>query len=88
MVAAAPAQVLPSFGMLAERLNASRSELNTGVTALLDGIEEPEKRIVHFKCHHEASRNVFEPVIDSLAKAGALIAVVGEEGEPSTVATE
>jgi biopolymer transport protein ExbD len=61
-------------------------EIELGVTALLDGIEEPDKRIVHFKCHHEANRNVFEPVIDSLAKAGAMIAIVGEEGVPSSIA--
>ena len=63
-------------------------EIEIGVQALLDGIEEPEKRIVHFKCHHTAGRNVFEPVIDSLAKAGALIAVVGEEGQATAITTQ
>ena len=55
-------------------------EIEIGVQALLQGVEDPERRIVHFKCDHAATRNIFEPVIDSLAKAGALIAVVGEEG--------
>ncbi len=41
-------------------------------------------RVVHFKCHRGAQKYVYEPVIDAIAKAGALIAVVGEEGDPLT----
>ena len=56
--------------------------LELAVTELLEGVEESEKRVVQFKCDRNTSKAVFEPVIDALAKAGALIAIVGEEGDP------
>ena len=57
--------------------------IENSVMEIYKDVEEAELRIVHFKCHRDATKKIFEPVIDAIAKAGAMIAVVGEEGDPS-----
>jgi biopolymer transport protein ExbD len=48
------------------------------VLALIEGKESPEARTVLFKCDQNAPRDVYEPVIESLAAAGARITAIGD----------
>ncbi|MBI2192494.1 MAG: biopolymer transporter ExbD [Planctomycetes bacterium] len=50
-----------------------------GVAALIKDKATPEGRTVVFKCDQKMGKEVFEPVLDSIAKAGALVAAMGEE---------
>lgn len=51
-----------------------------GVAALMQNKVTHEGRTVMFKCDAEIGRDVFEPVLDAIARSGALIAAVGEIG--------
>ena len=55
------------------------------VMAYLNDVEDADKRIVQFRCDARVPKNIFEPVIDSIAKAGASLAAVADEGEPRIV---
>lgn len=57
--------------------------LEAGVAALLEGREGDSQRTVIFRCDREVDRSVFEPVIEAIAKAGAVLAPVGDLDKPS-----
>ena len=59
----------------------SAEQIEWEVLALLEGRDEPEQRIVHLKVDRRAPKSVYEPVIAAIAKAGGMLAAVGEEGE-------
>jgi hypothetical protein len=51
-----------------------------GIAALLKDRTSPDQRVVMFRCDKEISREVFEPVLEGIAKGGGLIAAVGDPG--------
>jgi len=60
----------------------SPAEIESGVAdrlARLDPNAPPESRMVVFECDRTVSKEVFEPVIEAIAKTGAVIAAVGTE---------
>ncbi|MDP6523082.1 MAG: biopolymer transporter ExbD [Kiritimatiellia bacterium] len=60
----------------------SASEVESGVRELLANRTTKEQKTVIFKCDRKIKRDTFEPVIEAIAKAGGLLAAVGEKGEP------
>lgn len=52
--------------------------VETGVTELLKDKVTEEGRTVMFKCDAAVNRDVYEPVLEAIAKGGGLIAAVGE----------
>jgi len=48
------------------------------LAALLRNARTPEARVVIFRCDRSVGREVFEPVLDAIARAGGIIAAVGE----------
>ncbi len=61
----------------------SAEQIEWEVLALLDGLEKPEQRVVHLKVDRRATKSVYEPVINAIAKAGGVIGAIGEEGSPA-----
>jgi biopolymer transport protein ExbD len=55
-----------------------------GVAALVKDKETDLQRTVNFRCDKDLTRDVYEPVIEAIAKAGALIAAVGEKPRSDT----
>jgi biopolymer transport protein ExbD len=53
-----------------------------GLAALLKDRSQPEQRIIMFKCDQKIEKEVFEPVLEAIAKAGGLIAAGGDQGDP------
>lgn len=53
-----------------------------GVAALIKDKASVEGRTVLFKCDREIDREVYEPVLDAIAKAGARISALGEKTGP------
>ena len=63
----------------------SPGEIESGVSdrlARLDPNAAGEQRTVVFECDRTVNKEVFEPVIEAIAKAGAVIAAVGTERKP------
>lgn len=54
-----------------------------GVKSLLQNRTDAKERLVLFRCDRSVSKNVFEPVIESIAKGGGVIAAVGESSSAS-----
>jgi biopolymer transport protein ExbD len=54
-------------------------EIEWGVAALIKDKKTDDQRTVVFRCDKELTRDVFEPVVEAIAKGGALIAAVGEK---------
>jgi len=52
-----------------------------GVAALIKDKASQEGRTVVFKCHNEIDKAFFEPVLESISKAGALINASGKDEE-------
>jgi biopolymer transport protein ExbD len=53
------------------------------VAACLKGRgDDEESRTVHFKCDRSVTRDVFEPVISAIARAGGIVAAVGDKEKP------
>jgi biopolymer transport protein ExbD len=52
-----------------------------GVAALIKDKETDDQRTVLFFCDKDLTRDVYEPVVEAIAKAGALIAAVGEKAK-------
>ena len=52
--------------------------LESELDRLLEGEENPRKRIILFRCHYELEKKKYEPVIGAIAKAGGTIAALGE----------
>lgn len=48
------------------------------VRALVEGKKNPEDRLVTFRCDRTVIRTVFEPVIESIARGGGIIAAMGD----------
>lgn len=55
-------------------------ELESRVLALIDSAETPELRSVQLKVGAAVGPEVYKPVLEALAKAGATIEFVGEKG--------
>lgn len=49
-----------------------------GVRALVADKETQEGRSVMFRCDQGVSRDIFEPVLDAIARGGGLIAAMGD----------
>jgi biopolymer transport protein ExbD len=54
-------------------------EIEWGVAALIKDKQKDDQRTVIFRCDKDMTRDVYEPVVEAIAKAGALIAAVGEK---------
>jgi biopolymer transport protein ExbD len=48
------------------------------IADLLSNAHTPEARTVLFRCDRAAGREVFEPVMDAIARGGGIIAALGE----------
>lgn len=48
------------------------------LTELLRNARTPEARTVLFRCDRAIGREVFEPVLDAITRAGGIVAAVGE----------
>lgn len=60
----------------------SPGEIESGVATILQNVDPNapiDKRSVVFECDRKVPKEIFEPVLESLAKAGAIIAAVGTE---------
>jgi len=57
--------------------------VETEVADLLRNAHTPEARTVLFRCDREATREVFEPVMDAITRGGGIIAAVGERADDS-----
>jgi biopolymer transport protein ExbD len=60
------------------RLVSSAEDIEWGVAALVKDKLTQDGRTVMFKCDQAVSREVFEPVLEAIAKGGGLIAAIGE----------
>lgn len=50
-----------------------------GITGLLKDKPGEKERTVLFKCDATVSREIFEPVLDAIARGGGLIAAIGDK---------
>lgn len=57
----------------------SADMVETGVAELLKDKVTEEGRTVMFKCDAAVNRDVYEPLLEAIAKGGGLIAAVGEK---------
>ncbi|HPD15298.1 MAG TPA: biopolymer transporter ExbD [Planctomycetota bacterium] len=55
--------------------------VETEVAELLRRAQTPDARTVLFRCDRAAERDLFEPVMDAITRAGGIIAAVGEPEE-------
>lgn len=55
-----------------------------GVAALIQNAKTPEARQVMLKCDKNADRSVFEPVLESISKAGGVIVAIGDKSTGTT----
>jgi biopolymer transport protein ExbD len=56
------------------------ADLENKVRAIVGERKEADHRTVNFRCDAKVTRDVFEPVIEAIAKGGGLIAAMGDEG--------
>ena len=54
------------------------SAVETSVGILIEGATTDQGKTVMFKCDKHVTKQVFEPVLGAIAKAGATIAALGE----------
>ena len=54
------------------------SAVESSVGALIEGATTEQGKTVMFKCDKHVTKQVFEPVLGAIAKAGATIAALGE----------
>lgn len=57
----------------------SPEQLEWGVMALIKDKVTEKGRTVLFKCDEAVTRDVFEPALDSISRAGGIIAAMGEK---------
>jgi biopolymer transport protein ExbD len=57
---------------------ASPATIEAGVAGFLVGKKAPQDRMVVFRCDRGVDKQVFEPVLAAISKAGGVIAAVGE----------
>ncbi len=60
---------------------ADAKAIEWGVAALLASAQTPEAKQVMFKCDNHADRSVFEPVIESISKAGGILVAIGDKAK-------
>ena len=60
------------------RVSDARS-VETEVSELLKNVTSREGRMVLFRCDRAAGKEVFEPVMDAITRAGGVIVAVGEK---------
>jgi len=58
----------------------SAKEIEAELGRLIDPNDSLEVRTVLFECDRGVRKEVFEPVLESIAKAGGIIGAVGKEG--------
>lgn len=49
------------------------------VESAIEGKTIPEERMVLFKCDQNVAKNVFEPVLEAITRAGGMLVAVGEK---------
>jgi biopolymer transport protein ExbD len=59
---------------------ASAATIEAGVAGFLAGKKDPQDRMVVFRCDKGVDKQVFEPVLAAISKAGGVIAAVGDSG--------
>lgn len=57
-----------------------------GVRALIEGKKDDIGKTVMFNCDRALTKNVFEPVIEAIARGGGLIAAVGDQATDDSIA--
>jgi len=62
------------------RLVGSAGEIEAELTQLIDPNGSVEARTVIFECDKSVTKDVFEPILESIAKGGGIIGAVGKEG--------
>lgn len=62
-----------------DQLLSDPRSVETEVAALLEGRHGDEQRTILFHCDSGVDKSVFEPVIDSIVKAGGILAALGEK---------
>jgi len=60
----------------------SAETVEAGVAAFLVGRQESRDRLVVFRCDRNVDKQVFEPVLAAISRAGGVIAAVGETAGP------
>lgn len=58
------------------------TDIADSLEALLAGREGPDAKLVVLRCDKKVDKSIFEPVIDSIARAGGTIVAVGEMAAP------
>lgn len=61
---------------------ASPATIEAGVAGFLAGKKDAQDRLVVFRCDQGVDKQVFEPVLAAISKAGGVIAAVGEASGP------
>jgi biopolymer transport protein ExbD len=61
---------------------AAAATIEAGVAGFLAGKKDPRDRLVVFRCDKGVDKQVFEPVLAAISKAGGVIAAVGEASAP------
>ena len=61
---------------------AAAATIEAGVAGFLAGKKDPKDRMVVFRCDRGVDKQVFEPVLAAISKAGGVIAAVGEASAP------
>jgi biopolymer transport protein ExbD len=61
---------------------AAAATIEAGVAGFLAGKKDPKDRMVVFRCDRSVDKQVFEPVLAAISKAGGVIAAVGEASGP------
>ena len=56
--------------------------IEAGVAGFLAGKKDAKDRMVVFRCDRGVDKQVFEPVLAAISKAGGVIAAVGEASAP------
>ena len=59
-----------------------RVTIEAGVAGCLAGKKDVKDRLVVFRCDQGVDKQVFEPVLAAISKAGGVIAAVGEASGP------
>ena len=62
---------------------AAAATIEAGVAGFLAGKKDPKDRLVVFRCDKGVDKQVFEPVLAAISKAGGVIAAVGETSTPT-----
>jgi len=61
---------------------AAAATIEAGVAGFLAGKKDPKDRMVVFRCDKGIDKQIFEPVLAAISKAGGVIVAVGETARP------